>query len=176
MTFSPESAEQWLGTRDHKMVGFSLALGNVVQHELTHVLLGLSNDPNPRDVMAQVREQWSQYERMPGVEEGICNFVANLVTLNTVSLAEKGVRNHQVVSYRKSPECIQKYRRLLDALTGNYFSSETGCLWSAWERTGMSFGDFGGVLNAYATHIKDNNWDGFYEHLGESRIVVERRK
>lgn len=175
VNFAPEQVEQWLGTRDRTMVGFSLALGNVVQHELTHVLLGLSNDPNPREDSAQVRQQWSLYERMPEIEEGICNFVANLVTLNTVSLAEKEVRNHQIVSYRKSPEILRRHRPLIDALTGDYFSAETSCLWNAWERTGMSFGDFGGVLNAYATHIKDNNWDGFYEHLGEGRIVVERR-
>lgn len=168
--------EQWIGIRDPKLVRFALALGNVVQHELTHVLLGLSNDPRPKDDMSQVQHHWDLYERMPHLEEGIANFLANLVTLNTMGLVAKEVRNHQIVDYRSRNhlQMLRHWSPYLEAVTGAYYPTETSCLLKAWEQTGMSFGDFGGVLNAYATHIKDSRWERFYEHLGAGRIVVER--
>lgn len=163
-------ASPWLGNTKPKNALLAIALGNVVQHELTHAMVAL---PSGADIdRAQLDHQWALYRERPDIEEGMANFVAAVVTTNSIVVTERGLRNHQVVDFKKSDQDWGELRDFAVSTFAEdgYASSEAYV--RTWERLGCSMGDFGGALHAFSTHAKDTDWHRFMEALHQGRILL----
>lgn len=170
--------EQWLGVARPEHVGFALALGNVVQHELTHAMLSLSNDlpEGERTTIdsEQAQAQWRLYATHPELEEGMANFLALLVTLNTMQLCRLDVRHHQVADLRRRPP-PRDDEAWADWSAHDYYGESTNFFRDAWRHNGHRLGDFAGVFHSYSTHVRDNDWEHFLHELRGHRIVLNPR-
>jgi hypothetical protein len=166
-----ERPNSWLGNTQAKDARFALAIGNVVQHELLHVLVSMPSAGMEPDA-AQFRHQWKLYCDAPEVEEGMANFVAAVVTANSIALVRSEVRHHQVVDFRKAQEAWMLAGPFVHALHGKYYQGATEAYLGTWVRRDHSMGDFGGALHAFSTHLKHTHWGRFLEALHEGKILL----
>ncbi len=109
------TASPWLGNARPDSARLALALGNVVQHELTHAMVALPSGADPD--REQIVHQWALYRDHPGIEEGMANFIAAIVTANTIGVASRILRHHQVVDFKKSPH---EWSSLRDFVASTY--------------------------------------------------------
>lgn len=164
------TASPWLGNARPESAPLALALGNVVQHELTHAMVALPSGADPD--REQIVHQWALYRDHSGIEEGMANFIAAIVTANTIGVASRGLRHHQVVDFKKSPREWSSLRDFVASTYAGVDAPTSEAYVQTWERLGYSMGDFGGALHAFSTHAKDTDWLRFLDALHQHRILL----
>ncbi|MBK6534320.1 MAG: hypothetical protein IPF99_33555 [Deltaproteobacteria bacterium] len=169
-----DASRIWLGARFKADLPLAAAIGNVVQHEMTHAMLRLANDaPEESD---QSGSQHALYRRRPDIEEGIANFVAALTTSMAVMKSLSGVigpKPLDLTTKRHGPT-FAKLRPLIAWTFANYYDETSDAYLNALDGNARNFKAFGGLLAMFATDHASIDWDATAEAL--TRGVISTTK
>ncbi len=100
------------------------------------------------------------------------NFIAAIVTANTIGVASRILRHHQVVNFKESPHEWSSLRDFVASTYAGRDAPPSEAYVQTWERLGYSMGDFGGALHAFSTHAKDTDWLRFLDALHQRGILL----
>jgi hypothetical protein len=161
----------WYGARGADSLGFAVALGNVLQHEMTHAMLRLPKDNDDRSCAGS---QDLQYRRSPGFEEGIANFVACLTTLATLVKSRTGVKGAAMpdLNTRAHKALYAEFGDLIAWTYADYHDRETKAFLGAWEKMEHDVRAFGGLLAMFATRHRAINWEHTLHQLADGSITT----
>lgn len=170
-----EPFQTWLGARHMEHVPFAVAMANVVQHEMTHAMLRLANDPNDEEfVLADRQDQL--YAAAPMIEEGMANFVAGLMTANTLLKVRYAIRGSQmpVLTSPKYGPAFDQVRPLIGWTYEGYHREATDAYFKAWQNNGRNFKAFAGMAALFATDTAANDWKRTFDALSGGTIATSR--
>ncbi|MFO0608846.1 MAG: hypothetical protein U0324_37110 [Polyangiales bacterium] len=172
-----EVLQRWFGVRRRERLPAAVALANVLQHELTHAMVALPNDPTD-DEKALAAVQGDLDRRTPAFEEGMANFVAGLVTTHALMKARLRVRGNDVVplSTLRYPEAFEASEPVLRWTYAGYHREATDDWFHAWEANGRDFKAFSGLLAMFATHPGANDWGRTRQELATGVITTTKGK
>lgn len=144
---------------------FLVAVGNVVQHELTHAMLRVRTDHSANRA-AVARAQDQLYRDIPDLEEGIANFVAYICT--ATSLIEmlgdrKRGRDEMAWMFDELHEAVR-------SLHADYHEQATDDLLCAWRGHRCNLGAFAGFISLFATDTAVVNWPLAFSRLPRGEI------
>lgn len=166
-----DGMETWFGVVDREHRAAAVGLANVVQHELTHAMVALPNDP-VEDVDQLFRRRWSLYEQQPSFEEGLCDATAAVATGVALLKAQFGINGRDlprlhVGRYEKNWDRIFPAIR---ATYAAYHGAATDTWLQAWENNNRDFGAFSGAAKLYATNFSGNDWNRTFDEFRAGRI------
>ncbi len=165
----------WFGARSDDELLFSLGIGNVLQHELTHAMLSLPNDP-VQELGEKLAQQWSFYREHREFEEGLANFTAAVCSAVLLMKAREGIRGVDlpVLHRGKYAAMLPDYERLMKATYENYYADSTDVFFNAWRANNLDYGAFAGVVKMFATNFGGLNWLETFAGLQHGRILTGR--
>jgi hypothetical protein len=171
-----DAARLWLGARRPDHLPFAVALGNVLQHEMTHGMLRLANDvPEGED---QEQSQNKQYRHYPLFEEGLANFIACLTTASAVLKCEEAVTGPGLPvlggpKYRKRYDGL---RPLIAWTFAGYHEESTEAFLRAWEGNARNVKAFAGLCAMFATDHAKTNWEDTYRALKDGVVSTTKER
>ncbi|MGB5831485.1 MAG: hypothetical protein WBG92_05775, partial [Thiohalocapsa sp.] len=147
----PDASETWLGVRKPELRAIAVAIGNVVQHELTHAMVALPNDA-VEDFDVLFRSRWSFYERAPQFEEGLCDATAALATTVMLLKARFGIvgRSMPNLNARRYSTAWDDFFPFSAQTYAAYHGAATDTWLQAWENNNRDFGAFSGLVKLYS--------------------------
>jgi hypothetical protein len=165
--------ERWFRSRTDEQLVFSFGLANVVQHELTHSMLALANDPVEERGEMDAR-RWQLYRKRPEIEEGLANFTAGVCSLVTLMKAKKGLKDNALPRLFRSPyeELWTKWQSLAYSTYAEYHADATDVYFKAWESNKLDYGAFAGLTKMFATNFSELNWEATFRALREGNIAT----
>ncbi len=173
---SREGLATWFGLRHPEEAPFALALANVVQHELTHAMLALPNDPVEEED-ALHHGHIRLYHELPQFEEGFANFIAALGVNTALLKAHFGIRGNQMpgLASNKYGPPFDELRPLFHWSYERYHEKATEQFLHAWECNGRNLKAFSGLAAVYATDVFKNDWEKTFEALAQGRVSTGSR-
>lgn len=171
----PRWSAEWFGAKTHADVVFSFGLANVLQHEMTHAMLALPNDP-VQELAEMHHQHWHFYETKPEFEEGLANFTGAVCSAMMLMKARFGIRGVDlpVLHTGKYGKVIAEYDRLLTASYEGYFDHATNVFFDAWHANNLDYGAFAGLVKMFATNFGGLNWDVTFKGLAKGQIGTGR--
>lgn len=169
-----EASRTSLGARRPEHVGLAMAIGNVVQHEMTHAMLRLANDV-PQEV-DQSASQNALYRRRPEIEEGIANSVAALTMSMAVLKTAGNIIGPRLLDLtsKRHGRAFQDIAPLVRWSFANYHRAASEEYLHAFEDNARNFKAFGGLLAMFATDHASIDWDATYEALTHGVISTTK--
>lgn len=150
---SLQGRTEWFGARSDEDLLFSFALGNVLQHELTHAMLALPNDPG-QDVVEMNGQRDAFYQKRPDFEEGLANFTAAVCSTMQMMKAQRDVRGANLPMLHKGVyhDLLGDYEGFMRATYQAYHTESTDVFLQAWRANKLDYRAFAGILHMYATN------------------------
>jgi hypothetical protein len=169
----PDARLAWFGARRADDFPAAVALMNVLQHELTHAMLCLPNDPSEAESELRAAQD-KLYAATPSFEEGMANFVAGLATTHALMKVQLGQRGSDLVplTTKKHPEAFEAVAPILRWTYAGYHRDATEHFFGAWEENGRDFKAFSGLFALFATHMGANDWARTQKALAEKVIAT----
>lgn len=161
----PDGAGGWRRETD----AFLVALGNVVQHELTHAMIRLASVPAPRraDVAG---EQNRLYEVAMPIEEGLANFVAHVCTVSALAAREATPKGFGGGFGSYARELSLAANRLHE----KYYEDATESYLTAWREHDHDLIAFSSYVKLFATNTRIVDWEHTFGQLHRGEIVTGR--
>lgn len=171
----PQGRAEWFGAKSDDDLLFAIGLSNVVQHELTHALLALPNDP-VQDIGEMSEQRWDFYRRNAKFEEGLANFTAAICTAVSLMKARFEIRGVGLPPLHRGryASALPDYERLMKATYEGYHAASTDVFFHAWRENKLDYGAFSGLVKMFATNFGGLNWHETYKGLQNGQIQTGR--
>lgn len=136
------------------------AIENVVAHELTHAMLTLSKkNPSPQEAAAK----WKLYSDIPGLEEGMANFVAALISMDSDVVKKTKYRNGDY------PKALKELALLTYK---GYHDEETDLFMDNWEKRNYDLHALAHIFWVFSVDIERYDWKQFLIDLRAGSVNV----
>lgn len=170
-----DSSDTWLGVSEPELRAIAVALGNVVQHELTHAMVALPNDA-VEDFDLLFRARWSFYDRAPEFEEGLCDATAAVATTVMLLKARFGIvgRSMPRLNAQRYATAWDQFFPAIAETYDAYYGKATNTWLQAWENNNRDFGAFSGLVKLYSTNFSGIDWDKTFSEFEAGRISTGR--
>jgi hypothetical protein len=172
---NPDGMDTWFGVHEPEHFTAAVGLSNVVQHELTHAMVALPNDP-VEGFEALFEARWSFYQRAPGFEEGLCDATAAIATTVTLLKARFGITGRKMPRLHEG-RYAQAWDQCFPAIAETYaaYSGPDTDTWlQAWHNNNRDFGAFSGLVKLYSTNFSGSDWDKTFDEFKAGRISTGR--
>lgn len=170
-----DASDTWLGVSEPNLRAIAVALGNVVQHELTHAMVALPNDA-VEDFDVLFRDRWSFYDRAPEFEEGLCDATAAVATTVMLLKARFSIvgRSMPRLNARRYADAWRQFFPAIRETYADYYGKATDTWLQAWENNNRDFGAFSGLVKLYSTNFAGIDWDKTFIEFEAGRISTGR--
>jgi hypothetical protein len=170
-TVPKDGMAKWFGISNDAYGVAAVGLVNVLQHELTHAMVSLPNDP-VQDSTELFRRQWLFYEQKPSFEEGLCNATAVVATGIALLKAKFDVAGRTPPNLHRG-KYLEPSNELFHALEetyADYYRDATSIWLRAWQNNNRDFGAFSGLVKLYSTNFSGIDWEKTYREFENGRI------